>query len=63
MCVGFLLGSCSLRVGAAVVVALLRGPLFRQVVVATAGLQAIGNLAVRDDNRKLLVAAGACDGE
>ena len=54
---------CWLRVGAAVVVKLLRGPLFRQVVVATAGLQAIGNLAVRDDNKKLLGAAGACDGE
>ena len=45
------------------VVKLLRGPLFRQVVVATAGLQAIGNLAVRDDNKKLLGAAGACDGQ
>ena len=48
----------------AVVALLLRRPFSRSVGVAEYGLRAIGNLAVRDDNnRRLLGAAGACEGE
>ena len=45
---------------AAVVVALMQG----RVGVAIQGMRAIGNLADNnDDNRRLLGAAGACEGE
>ena len=47
----------------AVVVALLQGPLSSSADVAQQGLLAIQNLAAREDNRKLLAVAGACEGE
>ena len=47
----------------AVVVAVLRGPLSSSEGVAEAGLDAMRILAINDDNRRLLGAAGACDGE
>ena len=47
----------------AVVVAVLRGPLSSSAGVAKAGLGAMQNLAANDDNRRLLGAAGGCDGE
>ena len=48
----------------AVVVAVLRGPLSSSAGVAEAGLWAMGALASNnDDNKRLLGAAGACDGE
>ena len=46
-----------------VVLALLQGPLSGNAAVTQQGLWAIQNLAVREDNKMLLVAAGACDGE
>ena len=42
---------------------LLRGPLSGNTGVAEAGLRALHNLAVKDDDKRLLVAAGACEGE
>ena len=45
------------------VVAALRGPVSGNANVAEAALTAIGNLAARDDNRRLLGTAGACEGE
>ena len=48
---------------AAVVVALLRGPLSGAEIIVELGLRAVGNLAVSDDSSRLLGAAGACDGE
>ena len=48
----------------AVVLAVLRGPLSSSADVAKAGLGVMRNLAYdNDDNRRLLGAAGACDGE
>ena len=47
----------------AVVVAVLRGPLSDHPAVVEQGLLAVGNLAVRADNSKLLRFAGACEGE
>ena len=47
----------------AVVVKLLQGSLSINVGVAQQGLWAIRNLAVKDDNKELLGAAGACEGE
>ena len=48
----------------AVVVAMLQGPLSDKAGAVEQGLRAIGNLAdSNDDNRKLLGAAGACDGK
>ena len=42
---------------------LLRGPLSGNAGVAEAGLGALANLANNFDNRILLVALGACEGE
>ena len=42
---------------------LLRGPLSGNAGVAEAGLAALANLATNDDNRILLIALGACEGE
>ena len=47
----------------AVVLDVLRGPLSDSAGVTEAGLGALGTLAVDDDNRRLLGAAGACEGE
>ena len=49
----------------AVVVAVLKGPLPAKSigVVAEQGLWAIRNLAVVDDNKRRLGAAGACNGQ
>ena len=47
----------------AVVAAVLRGPLSSNEGVAKAGLVAMCTLAINDDNKRLLGAAGACDGE
>ena len=46
-----------------VVVAVLRGPLSDIAGVAEQGLRAVGNLAIRDHNNRLLGDAGACKGE
>ena len=45
------------------VVALLRLPSSDTEFLAEAGLRAIGNLAVRDENSRLLGAVGACEGD
>ena len=47
----------------AVVVAVLRGPLSSSAGVAEAGLEAMWNLAINDENERLLVDAGAHEGE
>ena len=46
-----------------VVVAVLRGPLSARRRMREQGLRAIGNLAIRLDNRRLLGVAGACEGK
>ena len=46
-----------------VIVAILRGPLSGSASVVEQGLRAIQNLAINDENRRLLGAAGACKGE
>ena len=43
--------------------ALLEGPLSSTAEVTKQGLSAIRNLAVSEENRRLLGAAGACNGE
>ena len=43
--------------------AILQGPLSSSAEVAKQGLWAISNLAVNGENRKLLGAKGACNGE
>ena len=47
----------------AAVVVVLRGPLSSDAVVAEQGLWATQILAVTDNNRRLLAAEGACEGE
>ena len=54
---------CGLVVMVTAVVAALQGSFSGELGVAEQGLWAIRNLAMSEDNMRLLVAAGACEGE